>query len=44
MIADVKNFEILTDDIENSFRLNLCNSCEMKRTDTICDACACPIE
>lgn len=48
MIEDVNNFGIITTDEEKSVRLNLCDSCEMMRTDSvtgnICDACACPID
>lgn len=48
MIEDVNNFNVLTTDEEKKYRLDMCNSCEMKRVDelngNICDSCACPIE
>jgi len=48
MIEDPNNFGILTTDDEKTVRLNLCNSCTMRRIDNIfgdiCDACACPID
>jgi hypothetical protein len=47
MIEDVNNFGILTDDLEKSQRLALCNTCEKKMKNNeveTCDGCACPIE
>lgn len=44
MIEDVNNFGILTTDAEKTDRLNLCNTCDMKKPTNICDACACPID
>lgn len=48
MIENVENFNILTDDDEKQFRLNLCNTCveniETETSGKICNQCACPIE